>query len=86
MLKKQTVWLLTMLSLMIVLSVYYLISDKEDLAYVQTENDVSEEALQEGESDGIEVDDINEVTNDELFTMIRMELEDERSMKNSSFR
>lgn len=81
MLKKQTVWLLTMLSLMIVLSVYYLISDKEDLAYVQTENDVSEEALQEGESDGIEVDDINEVTNDELFTMIRMELEDERSMK-----
>ncbi|MDY0396479.1 hypothetical protein RWE15_21865 [Virgibacillus halophilus] len=35
MLKKQTVWLLTMLSLMIVLSVYYVMSpNNDDLAYV----------------------------------------------------
>lgn len=82
MLKKQTVWLLTMLSLMIVLSAYYLLSDKEDLAYVQTEEDMTEETIQEENSDeDVEVEDIDEVTSNELFTMIRMELEDERNMK-----
>ncbi|ENH97435.1 stage III sporulation protein AH [Gracilibacillus halophilus YIM-C55.5] len=44
MLKKQTVWLLTMLSLMIVLSVYYLNAPNEgDLAYSGTEDTDSEQ-------------------------------------------
>jgi len=39
MLKKQTVWLLTMLSLMVVLSVYYMTSpNSEDLAYIDNGN------------------------------------------------
>ncbi|WP_054859306.1 SpoIIIAH-like family protein [Gracilibacillus sp. JCM 18860] len=40
MLKKQTVWLLTMLSLMVVLSIYYLNAPSEggDLAYFDTED------------------------------------------------
>ncbi|GAA0296381.1 stage III sporulation protein AH [Gracilibacillus halotolerans] len=45
MLKKQTVWLLTMLSLMIVLSVYYINAPTEgDLAYVDS-NQNEDEAL-----------------------------------------
>ncbi|GAB4073492.1 SpoIIIAH-like family protein [Barrientosiimonas marina] len=49
MLKKQTVWLLTMLSLMIVLSVYYMTSPDSDgdLAY----NDQNEKASEEASSD-----------------------------------
>ncbi|MGM8365100.1 SpoIIIAH-like family protein [Virgibacillus sp. W0181] len=83
MLKKQTVWLLTMLSLMIVLSVYYMMSDKEDLAYIDRGENESEEAssTDPGNDDGAEVDSINNVGHDELFATIRMELQDERSMK-----
>jgi stage III sporulation protein AH len=83
MLKKQTVWLLTMLSLMIVLSAYYIMSDKEDLAYIQTEADIAEQAANqdEAESDDIEVENISEVGKSEFLTMIRMELDDERNMK-----
>ncbi|CDO01928.1 stage III sporulation protein AH [Oceanobacillus picturae] len=90
MLKKQTVWLLTMLSLMIVLSVYYMTSpDSEDLAYLNNGQDDSEEAAStdptedEGEADGnldeTEVDSISNLGENELFTTIRMELTDQRS-------
>jgi len=84
MLKKQTVWLLTMLSLMIVLSVYYMISPgSEDLAYIdEGETEAEETAAESQELDGeAEVDEINNLGGDELFTTIRMELQDERSMK-----
>ncbi|MFD1850590.1 SpoIIIAH-like family protein [Oceanobacillus bengalensis] len=92
MLKKQTVWLLTMLSLMIVLSVYYLISpDNGDLAYVntgdedseQTQTDSSTEAEKvSGDATGDAViDDMTNVGGNELFTTIRMELEDDRSIE-----
>jgi len=77
MLKKQTVWLLTMLSLMIVLSVYYMMSDKENIAYKEQD---TEQTVKEAEED-IVIDDINEVNSSELFTTIRMELEDERNIK-----
>ena len=55
MLKKQTIWLLTMLSLMIVLSVYYILSDKEDLTYIDTgQTDVDDSITTEGaETDGL---------------------------------
>lgn len=83
MLKKQTVWLLTMLSLMIVLSVYYMMSDKEDLAYIDTGQTNTEEtaATDVTDDDEAEIEDISNVSEDELFTTIRMEIQDERSKK-----
>ena len=88
MLKKQTIWLLTMLSLMIVLSVYYILSDKEDLAYIDTgQTDVDDSITTEGaETDGLaEVSDIRNIGKDELFATMRLKLQDERSMKKSSY-
>lgn len=83
MLKKQTVWLLTMLSLMIVLSVYYMTSDKEDLAYIDDgKTNVDETATSDSlESSDAEVNEITNVGQDEYFSMLRMELQDNRSMK-----
>ncbi|MFA1821573.1 SpoIIIAH-like family protein [Virgibacillus oceani] len=89
MLKKQTIWLLTMLSLMIVLSVYYMTSpENDDLAYINNEQGEIEEAVNtdanvdtEATEGDAEVDEITNVGQDELFTTIRMELQDERSMK-----
>lgn len=87
MLKKQTVWLLTMLSLMIVLSVYYMTSDSDDLAYIG--NGDSDEAVapeqeeekEEEDSADASVEDIANTGQDELFTSLRMEIQDERGMK-----
>ncbi len=84
MLKKQTVWLLTMLSLMIVLSFYYMTSDTEDLAYIDNGSKDSEEAATTDTAendDDAEVSDVNNLGEDELFTTIRMELQDKRSMQ-----
>ncbi|SHN12440.1 SpoIIIAH-like family protein [Gracilibacillus kekensis] len=75
MLKKQTVWLLTMLSLMIVLSVYYLNSPSEgDLAYFdsdeqqeQTTSSTTVDPLEQEET--TESEDIEEMENaDKLNT------------------
>lgn len=83
MLKKQTVWLLTMLSLMIVLSVYYITSpgDMGDQAFIndtQTDDEVvsTDSESTEGEA-GVEISNVGQ---DELFTTIRMKIENERSM------
>src|SRR5690625_3865404 len=89
MLKKQTIWLLTMLSLMIVLSVYYMTSpENDDLAYINNGQGEAEEAVNtdadvdtEATEEDAEVDDITNIGHDELFTTIRMEVQDERSMK-----
>ena len=101
-LKKQTVWLLTMLSLVVVLSVYYVTSpegQQEDLAFdqeqVTEENATDEAATDEGATDegteeateGGEVtieeaEDgsiISSVSSDELFTALRMEIDESRS-------
>lgn len=83
-LKRQTVWLLTMLSLMIVLSVYYIFSpDGSEVAFIDEDNVPVDE---ETSSDGAEADieDMNQVHHDELFTSIRLELQNERSMKKES--
>src|SRR5690625_2236275 len=88
MLKKQTVWLLTMLSLMIVLSAYYILSDKDDLAYIDTgQTDVDETTTAdhvEGE-DSTEESEIRNIGTDELFATMRLQLQDQRSMKKSSY-
>lgn len=94
MLKKQTVWLLTMLSLMIVLSVYYMTSDREDLAYINNGQTDTEEATTSEAVDGEDIesstdtsiDDITNLGRDEYFSMLRMELQDNRSMKKDQYK
>ncbi|MFS0672776.1 SpoIIIAH-like family protein [Ornithinibacillus sp. 179-J 7C1 HS] len=81
MLKKQTVWLLTMLSLMIVLSVYYMTADPGDFAYINTDDEPNSEETA-GDSTP---DDSSSVavsaTGNELFAALRLEVQDERSKK-----
>jgi len=75
-----------MLSLMVVLSVYYIFSaNGNDLAFVDDGQDAtSEDVVPATQSEeGIEVDNIENVDSDELFTTIRMEIQDERSRKKS---
>lgn len=87
MLKKQTVWLLTMLSLMIVLSVYYITSPGSgDLAYLPEGDDSSEESASDDSTDAdtasetdADVNDISNVGQDQLFTTLRMEVQNKRS-------
>lgn len=88
MLKKQTVWLLTMLSLLIVLSVYYIMSPNDgDLAFINQDDELSEGATETDsvteETTDAEVTDITNVAGDELFTTIRMKVEDDRSREKS---
>lgn len=86
MLKKQTVWLLTMLSLMVVLSVYYIFSSNgSDLAFVDDgqEGELGEAVTTTQDSDEVEVENQGNVDSDELFTTIRMEMQDERSRQKS---
>jgi stage III sporulation protein AH len=57
-LKKQTVWLLTMLSLIIVLSVYYLVSPEQSATNIAYQNEQEEnEASNNGEDTGETQDD-----------------------------
>lgn len=107
MLKKQTVWLLTMLSLVVVLSVYYITSPdggvNSDVTMMTTENEnmedeSSKETLSMNDQDeksnqdenkdpkeGTEETEdgtvISSISSDDLFTAIRMELEDERNKR-----
>ncbi|WP_106497179.1 SpoIIIAH-like family protein [Lentibacillus sp. Marseille-P4043] len=82
MLKKQTVWLLTMLSLMIVLSVYYMTSpDSEEVAFLENGKEEADETAttEQTEGEDAKVDEITNMGEDELFTNIRLEVQDERS-------
>ncbi|QDP40568.1 SpoIIIAH-like family protein [Radiobacillus deserti] len=87
MLKKQTIWLLTMLSLMIVLSVYYMSSPSGDQLTLLTDNDNGETAIADPSSDeasgekGTGDTTGTEMTDSELFTSIRMEITEQRSEK-----
>jgi stage III sporulation protein AH len=98
-LKKQTVWLLTMLSLVVVLSVYYVTSPEngEDYAFVEENKETNtvesntEGTAKESSSTNSEVvmDNsteasqegtvISSISSDELFTALRLEMEDQRS-------
>jgi stage III sporulation protein AH len=80
MLKKQTVWLLTMLSLMIVLSVYYMTSKPEDFAYFDSGKKANTEETSSdatGENVGVDV----QPGGNELFASLRLEVQDKRGMK-----
>jgi stage III sporulation protein AH len=74
-LKKQTVWLLTMLSLIIVLSVYYITSPggTDDLAYLEAGKKSSKEATVSG------------VANDDMFTALRLERDELRDEMESDY-
>lgn len=91
MLKKQTVWLLTMLSLMIVLSAYYILSPPvdSDIALKMDQNENNENNEDDGSlnvnTNEAEVTNITNRGQDELFTMMRMEIQNERSMNKERY-
>ena len=84
-LKKQTVWLLTMLSLVVVLSVYYITSPEQksnDLTAVQQkakDQNLGKTTIKTKESNGKTV--VSSVAGDGAFEELRMKLEDLRSQK-----
>ncbi|KHE67409.1 SpoIIIAH-like family protein, partial [Halobacillus sp. BBL2006] len=85
MVKKQTVWLLTMLSLLIVLSVYYMTSpDNGEMAFIQEDEfaDMTDETNGAEGMDGVETTGdgtvISQVSTDELFAAIRLDMKNER--------
>ncbi|UOQ42560.1 SpoIIIAH-like family protein [Halobacillus salinarum] len=81
MLKKQTVWLLTMLSLLIVLSVYYMTSpDNGEMAFIQ-DNQWNEESKDTEQTNADATKDgtvISQLSTDELFAAIRLDKQNER--------
>ena len=86
-LKKQTVWLLTMLSLVVVLSVYYITSPEQksnDLAAVEQkakdqvdQNQTKTKAKTKTDAAGNTV--VSQVAGDEEFETLRLKLEEMRS-------
>lgn len=86
-LKKQTVWLLTMLSLVVVLSVYYITSpepNRSNLAVEEPKENANEETVQEnGEVSEASDEDavISGIASDEQFESLRLDLEDQRSQR-----
>lgn len=83
-LKKQTVWLLTMLSLVVVLSVYYITSPEQQRSNMANVEDQSKDADEKGTEDSITTSEdgktvISGVASDEVFETLRLELEDSRS-------
>src|SRR5699024_9840931 len=85
MLKKQTVWLLTMLSLMIVLSVYYMTCKNGEFAYIDKGEDDSGEVTNDradtDDEEETEVDGTRNIGQDEIVTTMRMVIRDKRSLK-----
>lgn len=79
-LKKQTVWLLTMLSLVVVLSVYYVTSDPKQSDMAAVEQKDGKEAAKDKETTKKE-QNMNVVTeqSDEVFEQIRIDRQDDRS-------
>ncbi|KQL53581.1 stage III sporulation protein AH [Heyndrickxia shackletonii] len=82
-LKKQTVWLLTMLSLVVVLSVYYVTSDPKtnnDLAMVDKNGkNTSDKANSTTSKKDGKVNISTQVAGDQAFEAMRISRDDERS-------
>lgn len=78
MVKKQTVWLLTMLSLVVVLSVYYVTtpdSQKSNMVTSPVEQSTKKDAASKDTSEDTSV----KSSGDEQFTELRLQMEDQRS-------
>ncbi len=69
MLKKQTIWLLTMLSLVVVLSVYYVTGEPTSQTASDTPSEEASTTSEEGQTE----------TSNQAFDELRMTLADERS-------
>lgn len=80
MLKKQTVWLLTMLSLVVVLSVYYIMGEQPSNNVANVNNEQLETEQLGSSEDGTGTS-ITQVTGDEAFEAIRLQMQDDRSRK-----
>ena len=95
-LKKQTVWLLTMLSLVIVLSVYYITSPQpgnefSSVAIDEQKEQAENEDIQESSSMSdveVSVDELSDqsdvtsgISSDDLFTTLRMTIDEQRARK-----
>lgn len=82
-LKKQTVWLLTMLSLVVVLSVYYITSPEQgnDLAGVEEKAEEQDVAVEGEETTETEEGEtvISSIASDEAFEALRLKLNEDRS-------
>jgi stage III sporulation protein AH len=76
-LKKQTVWLLTMLSLVVVLSVYYITSPEQKVTNMANINEKINGDSTTSSEDGKTV--LSKVASDEEFEALRLDLEDKRS-------
>jgi stage III sporulation protein AH len=83
-LKKQTVWLLTMLSLVVVLSVYYITSPEQKVTNMaNVENGSKDATVKNTAKTTTKSDDgktvISGVASDEAFEALRLDLEDSRN-------
>ncbi|MFS0863393.1 SpoIIIAH-like family protein [Fredinandcohnia sp. 179-A 10B2 NHS] len=97
-LKKQTVWLLTMLSLVVVLSVYYITTpdgNNDNLAFEQEKEENQEQenvetATEDEKGSDVTVEEdeegnvISSVSSDDLFTALRLEIDEQRSKLRST--
>ncbi|MEL3974096.1 SpoIIIAH-like family protein [Rossellomorea oryzaecorticis] len=82
-LKKQTVWLLTMLSLVIVLSVYYITSPTQQVTDLAAEQNEGGKQASDGENKETmtngDVEVVTDSAGNEMFEAMRMEVEDQRA-------
>ncbi|MCM3002426.1 SpoIIIAH-like family protein [Priestia koreensis] len=84
-LKKQTVWLLTMLSLVVVLSVYYITSPenpKDNVAFVdkkEEQKNAKEKSAKASDKKEKATAEVSTVDTNDMFTALRLNIEDERS-------
>ena len=76
-LRKQTVWLLTMLSLVAVLSVYYITSPQETTVNQEANEETKSGGDENGNADQSTI--VSNESNDSAFEAMRMDLNDERS-------
>ncbi|RFB17124.1 SpoIIIAH-like family protein [Bacillus sp. HNG] len=97
-LKKQTVWLLTMLSLVVVLSVYYITTPENNNNNVAMEQDEQKDnekdnvetstENKDGASVTVEEDEdgnvISSVASDDMFAALRLEIDEHRSKLRST--
>lgn len=79
-LKKQTVWLLTMLSLIIVLSAYYIMTPGTDnVAFVDDQEEQASEQDKAKETNASGDDMVtSSVSSDETFAALRLEIQEQR--------
>lgn len=69
---------------MIVLSAYYILSDKDDYAYIVEDEMENEQSVSQNDSyDNTDIDykEVENMNGSEFFTTIRMELQDKRNLQ-----